>query len=149
MRPYPKLSDAGLDVSGLTRDEVTELSRSCPHCHGGGHAVVYDPDYTGIRYIAVTTSDGRVTRRTTQTVAYCVCPAGRWVMIRQQKTCPDMYRRTHDLHDVLAGRTRWLTKDPRPMPPDDPRDLNNPPHWRELVRRYAAFIHVTPAEPMR
>jgi hypothetical protein len=138
--PYPRLSDAGLDVSGLTRDEVTELSTSCQYCNGRGHAIIYDPEYNGAKSIPSLTPDGRTVTRLAETVAYCVCPAGRWVMLRQQKTCPDMFRRTLDLHDVIQGtaRRKWLTKDPRPELPDDPADFNKPlgDVWRSLMSRF-------------
>lgn len=136
---YAEPDQPSLDVTKLSGTEARQASRDCEDgCGGAGHIAIFDPEYDGRKILQILLPDGRIVQRLMRTVAYCRCAAGRWVMMRQQATCPDMFRRTHDLHDVINGHTarRWLAYDPRPMPDPEPGDMNNPPHWRELVRRF-------------
>lgn len=77
-------------------------SADCGYCGGTGHAVVFHPDPSAARRIPPSCA------------AHCVCPMGRLIRTLHATKSPDVYRRTPDLAEVLAGRTGWLLDPPDP-----------------------------------
>jgi hypothetical protein len=116
------MSDEAQDRS---RDEARERSRGCPHCGGAGLATVFHPRYDGFTSTEVELVDhgGEVVRRDVpaRVSAHCICPMGEWM---RGKTDLETIRRIPNLLDVLAGRSRWLARDPTGLTPAaGPRDL--------------------------
>lgn len=135
-RPVP-----GMDVSADTREEAEAKSRGCVYCSGHGMATIYSPDFRGA---ATEVIDGRV--RLLRSAAYCVCAAGRWMLIRHQQECKDLFRRTFDLYDVVSGRAPgWMVDDPRGEPNiSPPADMETFPDWKSLVVAFGAKLATSP-----
>lgn len=138
--PYAKIDDPSVDAELAGLYESRDSSRGCENCAGSGFASIFDPRYRGIPYELF---NGR--NVLLRTVAFCVCNAGRWVYYNYQKRNAEAFRRMPDLHDVIAGRTRWQLQDPRPTIKALPRDLVIVPHWRKIVKRLADELHSKPA----
>lgn len=96
------------------RDTAQAASRDCPHCDGGGYARVYLRQYRGssVEELEVVDRGGRVTRKAIPVAvnAHCVCALGRWM--RSKIRDLDTLARVPDFAESLAGRSRWLARDP-------------------------------------
>jgi hypothetical protein len=123
----------------MDREAAQAASRECPYCCASGLATIWHQDFRGN---AVEFVEGR--ERLRRTVAYCVCPSGRWMLVRHQKHCRDIYIRVHDLYDVMTGRVRgWGVDDPRPSPDLPQSDMTAKPEWRKLVGLFADRVRFT------
>jgi hypothetical protein len=95
------------------RDTAQAASRDCQHCDGGGFARVYYPEYRGNPAEELPVMErGEVVRRLIPVAvsAHCVCALGRWMRSKIREL--DLLARIPDLADVLAGRSRWLAREP-------------------------------------
>ena len=107
-RPRPTV-----DVTTLRKHDAERDSLTCKHCSASGLAPIYHPDYDGSRTITITRPDGSTTTKAAIVRAYCVCPMGDWMRYNQEKTCPEVFSKMPELHDVLTKRISWLAQDPR------------------------------------
>ncbi len=123
------------DIDDFTLEGAKEESRNCEKCNGEGFASVFSPYYQG-RDVEIATNWGnkQVLMRTN---AYCICPAGRKIAVIHQQTAKDIFLRTPDYHDVVAGNCRgWQANDPT-FDPDEAIDLLRLP---ESMRAMAAKL---------
>lgn len=99
--------------SNGSKEQAQALSRDCPHCSGNGQLMVFWPGYRGLRVEdrECLTRGGEVITRPWPMIvaAHCICLMGRWM---RAKTEPELLPRIPDLADILAGRSRWLARDP-------------------------------------
>ena len=95
------------------RDTAMAASRNCPRCEGSGQVRVYDPRYDGRRAIereVLMHGEVRKVMYPMYTLAHCVCPMGRWM--RSKFRDLDTLSRIPDFAEVLAGRSRWVARNP-------------------------------------
>src|SRR5262245_48094080 len=118
-----------MDVSGQSREECEAQSRGCEYCSGCGMASIWHADFRGA---ATEMAEGR--QRCLRTVAYCVCPVGRWILMSHQRNEKSVYRRTPDLYEVISGRVlNWCVDNPRQIPDLSQQDMKIVPHWRKFL----------------
>ncbi len=102
----------GDDPNGYTLDGARALSRNCHFCHGEGLATIFNPRYTGSAVGYVFDRQGNRKPVCMRTTAYCLCAAGRKIMILHQAN-KDSRPMMHDIHDVIAGKYHsWVVDDP-------------------------------------
>jgi hypothetical protein len=98
----------------MTAAEAKARSATCPQCDGSGLVPVYDRRYRGhaVEHVAIAGRGGEVERVPIpmHVAAHCLCPMGAWL---RQHTSRELLDRIPSLADVLDGRTRWTTEDPR------------------------------------
>jgi hypothetical protein len=85
---------------GASQDAARLASKGCERCSGNGLAVVYHP------------TPGPEQRIPPTVGAYCVCSLGRWIKHAHstRKDSRDVFQRTPDLADILAGRSVWTAE---------------------------------------
>ena len=83
-----------------TREAAEAVSKDCTYCGGAGLTTVWHPAPDPANGVPPTT------------VAYCVCPVGRWIENAHRRSFPDARKRFADLADVHAGKSRWLAEAP-------------------------------------
>jgi hypothetical protein len=144
-RPRPSV-----DIATLRREDAEHDSRDCPHCSGVGLETIYHPRFDGSRTFTDKRPDGSTIERAAIVAAYCVCPIGDWMRYNQEKTCPEVFRRMPELHDVLTRRIGWLAKDPRSEPHiEPPEDMTKPVDWRALVKAFSGHAKAPEAKYTR
>ena len=91
----------GMKESGR---QAAARSQQCPHCGGSGLVTIRDRDDRGQRV------EGRTMGYPRVIMTHCLCPFGAWMRAR---TSSDVRDWLPDLAEILAGRTRWMSHDPR------------------------------------
>ncbi len=143
---YAGSGSPGDDPSGYTLEGAKARSVNCQLCQGQGLAMIYNPNYDGsaVGYEFNRRGDRRqVAMRTT---AYCLCPAGRKIMMLHQSSPSKLLM--HDIHDVIAGKYHnWVADDPT-YDPNQTFDIESLP---DAVKRLAKAMRVPriyePEEP--
>ncbi len=135
MKYYPG-TNPGDDTEGYTLDGAKALSFNCGMCCGQGLAPIYRTDYQGSSVEIETDSDGKLKQVALRLHAYCLCPAGRKIMILHESRGAKKLL-LPDIHDVIAGNHRgWVVDDPT-YDPNEPIDLEAIP---ESLRRLAVKL---------
>lgn len=112
-----------LDIGSIKDlQSAKNASRGCHYCSGEGFAAIFHVDYVGHPYEKVMRDDGTFRREVRLAKAYCVCAAGRWVMINHQSSAPDVFARIPDVYSVLNKGSLWVVEDPRFPPHQDGDD---------------------------
>jgi len=143
-KPVPFAAHA----SDFTLDGAKHESRNCQLCSGDGWAPVYNPRFRGDP--VETEIDARTGQRQVlmRLNAYCVCPMGRKIAVLHQQSSKDVFLRTPDYHDVVAGRyPNWQTENPalRDAEPIDQARL--PEAFQRLLENTRPRIYHEPEEP--
>jgi hypothetical protein len=118
-----------LDMAGIANlDDARAASRDCPHCASEGFATIYHDAYDGKTPYNLENGCYFQTRKP----AYCICPAGRWVMFAHQSKAKDVFQRVPDLHEFMDSRhgSHWSLEDPT-IGYFDPSEV---PDWKSLSR---------------
>ncbi len=127
------------NLDDFTLDGAKAASRNCERCKGEGLAPIFNPRYSGDT-IEIEIDPWHGKRQVLMRAnAFCVCPAGRKVAILNQQTSKDVFLRTPDLHDVIAGKYHnWVADDPT-YDPNQTFDIESLP---EAVKRLAKAMRV-------
>jgi hypothetical protein len=126
-----------LDVAGIADIAAARAaSHDCPYCTGFGLATVFRAGYAGEAVVDEIGANGQQFRRLMMTPAYCICTAGRWLLVNHQADAKDIFARMNDLYDILDSRkgSLWAVNDPT-MPYFDPGEV---PDWAAFRRMIAA-----------
>ncbi len=135
MKYYPG-TNPGDDVESYTLEGAMAQSFNCALCSGNGFAPIFRTDYLGKSVEIKADREGKLQQMALRALAYCICPAGRKIMILHENSGSKKLLMP-DIHDVIAGKHRgWVVDDPT-YDPDEPIDIKALP---ESLRGLAAKL---------
>ncbi len=135
MKYYPG-TNPGDDAESYTLEGAMSQSFNCVLCSGHGMAPAYRTDYQGSVIVQEFDSDGSPCSVLLRGLVYCLCPAGRKIMILHESTGSKKLIMP-DIHDVIAGNHRgWVVDDPT-YNPNEPIELEALP---ESLRKLAVKL---------
>lgn len=137
-------------VVDFTIEGAREASQNCEKCCGQGFAPIFSPRYQGdtIGFEI----DPRIGKRQVlmKSNGYCLCPLGRKIAILHQQSSKDVFLRTPDIHDVIAGKyPNWQSEDPTRHQFEPMNEAELPEAFKRLLAETRPRIYHEPREEPR
>ena len=113
--------------------------RECEWCQGAGEVTIFHERYTGLPYIELKKSDGRVRKYALVAAIPCECPLGTWIRNSREDKATTV--RQLRLAHVIEGRIPWTLFDPT-MPYVDDGEVPELGSFRAIMEAGAGVKNV-------